>query len=138
MDKQRALRAAAGRAGEGRVVLCLRRRVCYGLVEGAPGEAAWRHEREEPKMERAQEPHLWSPQHAQDALLRRTELIISVVLRGGVFVSASLLLFGVVAFYARDFARGGLGGCTHPSPRPRRAVLSGGAQRNTPVVVARG
>ncbi len=60
-------------------------------------------------MERAQEPHLWSPQHAQDALLRRTELIISVVLRGGVFVSAGIILFGVVAFYARDFARGGRG-----------------------------
>ena len=63
-----------------------RRQVCYGLVEGAPGEAAWRHEREEPKMERAQEPRPWSSQHAQDALLRRTELIISVVLRGGVVV----------------------------------------------------
>ncbi len=43
----------------------------------------------------------------RDALLRRAELIISGVLRGGVLLSAGLIAFGVVLFYLHYFAEGG-------------------------------
>jgi uncharacterized membrane protein len=89
-------------------------------------------------MERAQEPRLRSPQHAEDALLRRTELIISVVLRGGVFVSAGIILIGVVGFYARDLAGGARGVDPRAYPRSLGAVLSGVAHRDPLAVIALG
>ncbi len=42
----------------------------------------------------------------RDALLRRTELIISHVLRGGVLLSAAVILIGVVLFYIRWLGSG--------------------------------
>jgi uncharacterized membrane protein len=43
----------------------------------------------------------------REALVRQAELIISHVLRGGVLLSATIILAGVVLFYARTLAAGG-------------------------------
>ena len=45
-------------------------------------------------------------QRDRDRLVRQAELIISNVLRGGVLLSAAIILLGVVLFYARAAATG--------------------------------
>ena len=47
-----------------------------------------------------------SEQRDRDRLIRQAELIISNVLRGGVLLSAGVILLGVVIFYARSAAGG--------------------------------
>jgi uncharacterized membrane protein len=43
----------------------------------------------------------------REALVRQAELVISHVLRGGVLLSAAIILAGVMWFYVRAFAAGG-------------------------------
>jgi uncharacterized membrane protein len=47
-----------------------------------------------------------SEQSERDRLIRQAELIISNVLRGGVLLSAGIILLGVIIFYARSAAGG--------------------------------
>jgi uncharacterized membrane protein len=58
---------------------------------GAPGE----------------EKHDVELQSERDALLRRTELIISNVLRGGVLLSAGVIALGAILYYVRWLGTGG-------------------------------
>ena len=55
---------------------------------------------------RATEPSVSDATADRDALLRRAELIISGVLRGGVYLSAGLIALGVILYYVRYFADG--------------------------------
>jgi uncharacterized membrane protein len=72
----------------------------------------------------------------RDALIRQTELIISNVLRGGVLLSAGIILVGVVMFYAQYFASGQSGVSAYP--HSFLAVFSGVAQGNPLSVIALG
>ena len=58
----------------------------------------------------------------RDALVRQTELAIANILRGGVLLSASLIVAGVVMFYAR-YAR--YGASTNLFPHSFGAVING-------------
>jgi uncharacterized membrane protein len=68
----------------------------------------------------------------RDELLRRAELIISNVLRGGVLLSAGLIAVGVILYYAQYFANGGH--AASEIPRTLGAVV-GGLGRLDPVSV---
>jgi uncharacterized membrane protein len=63
-------------------------------------------------------------QQDRDALLRRAELIISGVLRGGVLLSAGLIALGVILYYVHYFADGGHAGAPE-IPRTLGAVARG-------------
>lgn len=60
----------------------------------------------------------------REALLRQSELIISNVLRGGVMLSALVILAGVIAFYVRYQSSGGHL-ATQPIPNTLGAVVAG-------------
>jgi uncharacterized membrane protein len=64
----------------------------------------------------------------REALIRQAELIISHVLRGGVLLSAAIILCGVVLFYARAFASGGPGEAASAFPHTLPGVGQGLAQ----------
>ena len=68
----------------------------------------------------------------RDELLRRAELIISDVLRGGVLLSAGLIALGVILYYAHYFANGGH--AATEIPRTLGTVV-GGLGRLDPVSV---
>jgi uncharacterized membrane protein len=70
--------------------------------------------------------------------IERTELIISGVLRGGVFVSAAVIGIGVVAFYAHDAAAGGHGISDMPFPHTLAAVFAGLGDGDPLAIIALG
>jgi uncharacterized membrane protein len=59
----------------------------------------------------------------RDALIRRAELVISGVLRGGVLLSAGLITIGVIVYYVRYFTGWGVASA-HTIPRSVGAALS--------------
>lgn len=61
----------------------------------------------------------------QITLIRRAELIISNVLRGGVLLSAVVIAGGVIAFYRRYLAAGGRGVSNRPFPHSLTGVAQG-------------
>jgi uncharacterized membrane protein len=65
-----------------------------------------------------------SEQSERDRLIRQAELIISNVLRGGVLLSAGIILLGVIIFYARS-AAGGHTLADKPFPATLAAVGNG-------------
>ena len=73
----------------------------------------------------------------RDAVVRRTELVISNVLRGGVLFSALIISVGVVLFYARD-AQSAHGLLDHPYPHSIGEVISGLAQSSPIAIIAVG
>lgn len=73
----------------------------------------------------------------QDAIVRRAELVISNVLRGGVLLSAVIIAAGVILFYARS-AQSAHGLVDRPYPHTLAAVFSGLAQGDPIAVIALG
>lgn len=73
----------------------------------------------------------------RDAIVRRTELIISNILRGGVLLSATVITVGIVLFFVRDaqFAHVLL---DLPFPHSLGDVMSGLAQGNPVAIIALG
>lgn len=82
---------------------------------------------------RSGEAHL----QAEDERLRQTELIISLVLRGGVLLAAAIIALGVVLFYLGTLRAGG-----YPShlvyPKSAGAVFAGLAHGDPVSVIALG
>ncbi len=74
----------------------------------------------------------------RDALVRQAELVISNVLRGGVLLSAAIILVGVVMFYARYYATNGRGVVNRPFPHTLATVGQGLAHADPLAVVALG
>jgi uncharacterized membrane protein len=66
----------------------------------------------------------------RDALVRQAELIISNVLRGGVLLSAAIILSGVILFYIQYLTTGGQGIPYNTYPHTLRAVSRSLAQGN--------
>ncbi|MGH2505409.1 MAG: DUF1634 domain-containing protein, partial [Ktedonobacterales bacterium] len=62
------------------------------------------------------------------SLVRQAELLISNVLRGGVLLSAAVILVGVILHYARPAATAGALGYPHQLGDVIPAVLAGNAQ----------
>jgi len=73
----------------------------------------------------------------RDALVRRTELAISNVLRGGVLLSALIIGAGVVLFYVRDAQSGG-GLLDRPYPHSLAEVSNGLAHGEPIAIIALG
>ena len=73
----------------------------------------------------------------RDAIVRRTELVISNVLRGGVLLSAIIISAGVILFYLRD-AQSAHGLLDHPYPHSLAGVISGLAQGSPISIIALG
>lgn len=69
------------------------------------------------------EPPPISEAQDRDALLRRAELIISGVLRGGVLLSAGLIALGAILYYLRYATNGHPG--TDTVPHTLNAVFTG-------------
>jgi len=72
----------------------------------------------------------------QDHLIRQAEIIISNVLRGGVLLSAAIILLGVALFYLGALRSSG--GLTHLSDRPYPSSLPavwGGLLHGEPLAV---
>ncbi len=78
---------------------------------GAPLEGRMAEPTDEPTDEHADP----ARRREEDALLRQAELIISVVLRGGVLLAAAIIALGALLFYTRYLAAGGrIGHLTYP------------------------
>lgn len=73
----------------------------------------------------------------RDALVRRAEVVISNVLRGGVLISAITITAGVLLFYIRS-AQTAQGLLDHPFPHTLAAVLSGLALGDPIAIIALG
>jgi uncharacterized protein len=75
------------------------------------------------------------PLGPDDDVIRKTELIISAVLRGGVLLSVAVILGGISYFYALRFA----GALPHPTfPDTLQAVVAGLADGNPLAIVVLG
>jgi uncharacterized membrane protein len=74
----------------------------------------------------------------RDALIRQAELIISNVLRGGVVLSAGVILVGVVAFYWQQPAVPGGGQAARTFPHSLAAVGQGLAHGAPLAIIALG
>jgi uncharacterized membrane protein len=77
------------------------------------------------------------PDAERDALLRQTELIISTVLRGGVLLSAGVILLGVLVFYA-EWLRGDASDEMATFPHSLGAVGHGLAHGDPLAIIALG
>lgn len=64
-------------------------------------------EDERTQMPDPSQPPQREPRRDREALIRQAEMVISHVLRGGVFLSALIILAGVVAFYHAYFTTPG-------------------------------
>ena len=73
----------------------------------------------------------------RDALVRRAEVVISNVLRGGVLLSAITITAGVLLFYVRS-AQTAQGLLDHPYPHTLAAVFSGLALGDPIAIIALG
>lgn len=74
----------------------------------------------------------------RESLVRRAELIISGVLRGGVVLSAAIILLGVVLYYLRNPRANPAIAQPEPFPHSLTAVLTGVAHANGLAVIALG
>lgn len=72
---------------------------------------------------------------SRDPLVRRAELVISNVLRGGVLLSAAIIVIGVVMFYVRYAL---LGARDNQFPHSFGAVIAGIAHGDARSVIALG
>jgi uncharacterized membrane protein len=77
------------------------------------------------------------PDAERDRLLRQTELIISNVLRGGVLLSAGIILLGVILFYI-GWLRAGSGAHEGAFPHSLAGVGQGLAQGDPLAIIALG
>jgi uncharacterized membrane protein len=87
---------------------------------------------------RATEPTAADEAADRDALLRRTELIISGVLRVGVLLSAGLIALGVVLFYVRSFSGGHAAPATPAVPHSIGDVVHGLGTLDPTSIIATG
>lgn len=71
----------------------------------------------------------------RDAMARKAELFTSTLLRGGVLLSASVIVIGVLMFYVR---RSLFGTDAHPFPHTLGAVFTGLAQGDAQSVIVLG
>jgi uncharacterized membrane protein len=84
-------------------------------------------------------PHLPVQSRARKSdAVRQTELIISYVLRGGVFLSAGIILVGVIAFYARYGTVASRVSADRVFPHTLPSVLSGLASGSPLAIVTLG
>jgi uncharacterized membrane protein len=86
----------------------------------------------------ANAPHLTPDSADRDRLLRTAELVISNVLRGGVILSAAVVLLGVVMYYWRYFTGAPTSHTEGAFPHSLSAVVHGLAAGNPQAVVALG
>lgn len=85
-----------------------------------------------------QEPESARPSNGdddRDAIIRRAELVISNVLRGGVILSASIIVIGVVMFYVRYAIHGA---DANVFPHSFGGVITGIARGDSRSVIALG
>jgi uncharacterized membrane protein len=75
---------------------------------------------------------------ASESLVRKAELVISYVLRGGVLFSAAITLLGVLLFYLRYGVSGGKTGGTAAFPHSLDAVGAGLAHGDPQAVIVLG
>ncbi len=73
----------------------------------------------------------------RDAIVRRTELIISNILRGGVLLSAMVITAGVILLFVRD-AQSTHALLNYPFPHSLAEVIAGLAQRDPIAIIALG
>ena len=73
--------------------------------------------------------------NGRDAIVRKTDLFISNILRGGVLLSAAIIIIGVVMFYVRYAMHVA---DTHSFPHSLGAVISGIAQGDARSVIVLG
>jgi uncharacterized membrane protein len=73
----------------------------------------------------------------RDRLLRQAELIISNVLRGGVLLSAGVIIVGVIAFYGEYITHGAEASLT-TFPHTLRGVAAGLAQGDPLAIIVLG
>lgn len=76
--------------------------------------------------------------HDRERLIRQVELVISQVLRGGVLLSAAIILIGVVWFYWRAFVRHSEGFAISAFPHSLAAVGTGLGHGDPLAVIALG
>lgn len=74
----------------------------------------------------------------RERLLRQAELMISHVLRGGVLLSAAVVLVGVILFYFRYFSAAGPGVSTAAFPHTLASVSQGLMQGDPQAIIALG
>jgi uncharacterized membrane protein len=74
----------------------------------------------------------------RESLVRRAELIISGVLRGGVVLSAAIILLGVILYYLRNPRANPAIAQPEPFPHSLTAVLSGLAHVDGLAIIALG
>lgn len=73
-----------------------------------------------------------------ESLVRRAELIISGVLRGGVLLSAAIILLGVVLYYLRNPRANPAIAQPDPFPHSLSAILTGLAHADGLAIIAFG
>ncbi len=78
------------------------------------------------------------PSNHREALVRQAELIISHVLRGGVLLSAAIILGGVALFYLRALAFGGHGATDSTFPHTLSSVAQGVARGDPLAIIVLG
>jgi uncharacterized membrane protein len=85
-------------------------------------------------------PHLISgvQDSKQETLIRQAELIISYVLRGGVLLSAAVVLTGVVTFYWKYFSGGSPAFNTASFPHTLASVWQGIVRGDSLAIIAFG
>ncbi|HLW03334.1 MAG TPA: DUF1634 domain-containing protein [Ktedonobacterales bacterium] len=74
----------------------------------------------------------------RQAVVRQAELVISYVLRGGVLLSAAIILSGVALFYFRAFASGGYMTAASAFPHTLAGVEQGIALGNPLAIIVLG
>lgn len=93
----------------------------------------------DPPSENPQEvrPRGASPSRERETAVRQAELVISYVLRGGVLLSAAVMLGGVVFFYVQWFLRSGHD-ASSSFPHTLSSVEQGLAQGNPQAIIVLG
>lgn len=81
--------------------------------------------------------HLES-QAQKDDIVRQTELVISFVLRGGVLLSAGIILVGVIAYYVRYGSAASRLAADRVFPHTVSSVFAGLAQGSPLAIIALG
>jgi uncharacterized membrane protein len=74
----------------------------------------------------------------REGLVRQAELVISYVLRGGVLLSAAIILCGVALFYIRMFVSGGQSATVSAFPHTLLGVWQGLAQGSPLAIIVLG
>jgi uncharacterized membrane protein len=74
----------------------------------------------------------------REILVRQAELVISYVLRGGVLLSAAIILGGIVLYYVQTFSHPGRSGASPSFPHTLGRVWQGLAQGNPQAIIVLG